>query len=424
MKFRSALIDRRQPWWVVACGLILTVWIASCSDDATSPPNDPPIRPHTPSPADGAQAQPAYLTLSWDSSDPDGDVIFYDVLLDTIDPPVKHLSQLRDQKSTQVTVSQGRRYFWRVVAFDTTGESVTGPVWSFETGVFPNGWSFRSPMAKSRIGAMGATLAGKIYVFGGFGAEGLEISSEEYDPATDSWRFVSDLPTPRAYGLAVGHGDYIYVIGGSASGQPRDVVERYHPTTDTWSTMAGLPQARSRFAGDIVGDQIYLFGGFENHRGILKYDIAADAWSIVDSLPQPRNGHTATYLGSEFYLVAGSTPANFWLDNVESYDPAAKDFDPLPPLPSVRRDHRASAVNGKLYITGGYNSITLHQFFGSVEEYDPVRAVWRTKSEMQIPRHDHVAVVLDGLIYCIGGYKEATPNEERSVEVYDPTLDP
>jgi N-acetylneuraminic acid mutarotase len=271
---------------------------------------------------------------------------------------------------------------------------------------------------------MGAAIAGKIYVFGGFGADGLESSGEEYTPATDSWSYVSDLPTPRAYGIALAHGEHIYVMGGSASGQPRDIVERYHPATDTWATMASMPQARSRFAGDVVGDKIYVFGGFENHRSILSYDVALDVWSIVDSLPRPRNGQTATYLGSEFYIVAGSTPTNFWLDVVESYDPAAKDLDPLPPLPSVRRDHRASVVNEKLYVTGGYNSITLHRFFGSIEEYDPARAVWRTKSMMQIPRHDHVAVVVDGVIYCIGGYKEAAPNEERSVEIYDPALDP
>ncbi len=401
--------------------ILMAVTILSCSDEGTKSKNNPPERPHDPVPADGAAAQAAYLTLMWQCLDPESDIIFYDVLIDTVNPPVKKLPQLREVREVEVAVSQGRQYFWRVLAFDTTGNSNISPVWSFRTGTFTDGWSTRASLQTARIGAMGGAVAGKIYVFGGIGFEGNLRSSEEYNPSTDSWRYTADLPTARAYGAAVTLDGQIYVIGGTPAGT---LVDRYDAHTDTWEPAAPLPTPRSRFAADTANGRIYVLGGYENDLPILEYDPSADHWHSIASLTSPRNGFSATTLAGKIYLVGGSSATQPWLDRCDRFDPVTYGYGPRAAIPSFRRDHRAIALGNLIYVTGGFNSITVHKFFASLEVYDPVADTWRTKSSMTAPRHDHVAVVMDGWIYCIGGLTDAAPDILTSVEVYNPIQDP
>lgn len=407
--------------WSAVLPLVLAAAILSCSDDGTKSKNDPPVRPHDPVPADGAAAQAASLTLSWQCSDPDGDVIFYDVLIDTVNPPIRKLPQVREVREVEVVVSQGRQYFWRVLALDTAGNSNISPVWGFRTGTFTDGWSIRSSLQTARLGAMGAAVDGKIYVFGGIGFEGYLRSSEAYDPSSDSWRYIDDLPAARAYGAAVVLGGQIYVIGGTPAGTQVDL---YDPGSDAWEPAAPLPAPRSRFAADTAHGRIYVLGGYEDDLPILEYDPSEDQWQSIASLPSPRNGFTGTTLAGKIYLIGGSSATQPWLDRCDRFDPVTHGLGPRAAIPSFRRDHRTVALDNLIYVTGGFNAITVHKFFASLEVYDPVSDTWRTKSSMTSARHDHVAVVVEGLIYCIGGLTDAAPSILAKVEVYNPLLDP
>lgn len=401
--------------------ILMAVTMLACSDEGTKSKNSPPERPHDPVPADGAAAQAAYLTLMWQCLDPENDILFFDVLIDTVNPPVRKLPQLREVREVEVAVSQGRQYFWRVLALDSAGNSDISPVWGFRTGTFTDGWSTGAPLQTARIGAMGAAVGGKIFVFGGIGFEGYLGSSEEYNSSTASWRYVASLPTARAYGAAVTLGRRIYVIGGTPAGS---LVDRYDPDTDTWEPAAPLPTPRSRFAADTANGRIYVFGGYENDLPILEFDPSADHWQAVASLTSPRNGFSATTLAGKIYLIGGSSATQPWLDRCDRFDPVTHGMGPRAAIPSFRRDHRAVTLDDLIYVTGGFNAITVHRFFASLEVYDPVTDTWRTKSSMTSPRHDHVAVALDGLIYCIGGLTDAAPDILNSVEVYNPVQDP
>lgn len=96
--------------------------------------NNPPLVPYDPDPADGSSSNPLYATLSWDCRDLDGDNLTYDVWLDTFDAD----SVLVGNDLTIKTVDPGdlepdRRYLWKVVAFDSHGDSTAGPWWAFKT---------------------------------------------------------------------------------------------------------------------------------------------------------------------------------------------------------------------------------------------------------------------------------------------------
>jgi hypothetical protein len=97
--------------------------------------------PQSPSPADGAtgQAVPA-ATLSWQASSPDGGARTYDVylspqaaLVSSLDPSARVARALATPTATISGLDYLTTYSWRVVAFNPSGGSTSGPVWSFTT---------------------------------------------------------------------------------------------------------------------------------------------------------------------------------------------------------------------------------------------------------------------------------------------------
>ena len=77
-----------------------------------------------------------------------------------------------------------------------------------------NRWEEKSPLPSRRSGIAGATVNGKVYVFGGEGVNGTFDENERYNPITDSWQTMPPMPTAR-HGLgAAALGSRIYVLAG------------------------------------------------------------------------------------------------------------------------------------------------------------------------------------------------------------------
>ena len=66
-------------------------------------------------------------------------------------------------------------------------------------------------------------------------------------------------------------------------------------------------------------------------------------------------------------------------------------------MPTARGAASAAAVGGKLYVTGGANSLTgvtengihparPHNVMGTVEEYDPATNTWRERQDLRLRR--------------------------------------
>ena len=72
------------------------------------------------------------VTLSWDSYDPDGDTMTYDVYFDTnANPMTKVSSSQRENKLAGTDLSYNTTYYWKVVVKDSNGATTEGPVWRF-----------------------------------------------------------------------------------------------------------------------------------------------------------------------------------------------------------------------------------------------------------------------------------------------------
>ncbi len=104
-----------------------TVW------SFTTTTNLPPNPPVNPAPPDQAQElDPFDLTLSWSCSDPNNDVLSYDVYLGQDNPTELIAIDISDTSINVSPLEFGMQYYWKVVAKDALNETES-EVWSFST---------------------------------------------------------------------------------------------------------------------------------------------------------------------------------------------------------------------------------------------------------------------------------------------------
>jgi len=95
--------------------------------------NSPPSVPTNPFPNDGAEDIEEYITLSWKSTDPDDDLLYYDVWLGE-----DSIMQVLAENITSTffitdKLEKGSVYKWRIDARDDYGNVTEGQVWTFTT---------------------------------------------------------------------------------------------------------------------------------------------------------------------------------------------------------------------------------------------------------------------------------------------------
>ncbi len=142
-----------------------------------------------------------------------------------------------------------------------------------------------------------ATLPdGQVLVVGGSGYNGVLLTAERYDPATNTWRPAGRLTTP------------------------------YH------TTATALPDGRVLAIG--IGG-----GGPSFGPTVERYDPATDRWSPGPPLNTPRFGHTATLLPDGRLLVVGGVgfgeDGHIALPDAERYDPPSAAPAAVPPATST-----------------------------------------------------------------------------------------
>ena len=95
--------------------------------------NADPYTPSNPNPEDGDTEIIVDTDLSWTCSDPDFDVLSYDVYLgESSDPPLI-ATDIPGTSYTPGLLDFDTKYYWKIVANDAQGGSTSGPVWDFTT---------------------------------------------------------------------------------------------------------------------------------------------------------------------------------------------------------------------------------------------------------------------------------------------------
>ncbi|KYK20377.1 hypothetical protein AYK24_03815 [Thermoplasmatales archaeon SG8-52-4] len=95
--------------------------------------NDAPNAPSNPDPEDGGTNIDTEANISWVCSDPNNDILSYDIYFgESSDPP------LVESDTVSTTYNPGSldletKYYWKIVATDSQGALTSGPIWSFTT---------------------------------------------------------------------------------------------------------------------------------------------------------------------------------------------------------------------------------------------------------------------------------------------------
>ena len=121
------------------------------------------------------------------------------------------------------------------------------------------------------------------------------------------------------------------------------------------------------------------------------------------------------------------------------YDPAKDEWKALAPMPTKRGAATAAAAGGKLYVTGGANSLPgvtengihparPHRSWARSRNTTRRPTRWRTRRSLLLPRNHHVTAGAGGRLYVIGGrvgsaFITGTSNNVDLVEMYDPATD-
>jgi formylglycine-generating enzyme required for sulfatase activity len=96
--------------------------------------NDAPNAPSDPVPANEATDVAVDVSLSWECSDPDGDIVMYDIYFGTASDNLLVISEEQTATSYNLsTLAYETTYYWQVIANDNHANQTNGDIWSFTT---------------------------------------------------------------------------------------------------------------------------------------------------------------------------------------------------------------------------------------------------------------------------------------------------
>jgi N-acetylneuraminic acid mutarotase len=274
--------------------------------------------------------------------------------------------------------------------------------------------------ARSHFGA--AVHGGRLYVFGGGGADFKSLSAvEAYDPKTDAWEACAPMPAPRSGIAAAAVGDRIYVCGGGFKLPDgrfdfKSAVEAYVPPDDGWENAPSLLKRHDAPAAVAHRGRVLLFGGHhpDATAGPLVdpgFDVAealepdAEAWTELAPMPTARFSAVAEMVGAEIWCMGGGaykggTFRN--LDVIEGYDPGANRWEsPGTRLPWPAAGLMAACVEGALYVAGGNDGSGIS---ARVARWAPGSdARWEELPPLPEGRVMGAMLALDGALFVLGG---------------------
>ena len=124
------------------------------------------------------------------------------------------------------------------------------------------------PVPQGRLASAAVTVAGKIYIFGGYtvAANGDEVSTPEvfvFDPATGTYEQQADMPTPVDDVVAVPYQNrFIYLVSGWHDEGNVSVVQLYDTQTGAWTEVTPFPGTPVfGHSGGIAGNSMIISDG-------------------------------------------------------------------------------------------------------------------------------------------------------------------
>ena len=316
-------------------------------------------------------------------------------------------------------------------------------------------WIQGAPFPDPSEEVLGATAAGKLYVFAGL-APGWKPKAMvvEYDPASNAWTKKKPMQLPSHHVALASLNDKIYAFGGFAypgSGPPGwtpvNNVFEYDPAADAWKELAPMPTKRGAASAAVANGKIYVTGGVNSLPGVTEngvhptraqnvvatveeYDPATNSWKSLRPMLVARNHHLALGADGRVYVIGGRIGSGFIssgsnnIDLVEMYDPATDLWTPRTRMPTARSAIGAGVYNDNILVAGGEGQDQRFlAAFKAVEAYDPARNQWQALPSMPHPRHGLAVGAIGNRLYTVSGDGQSAGNGiEHSAVPYNEIL--
>jgi len=253
------------------------------------------------------------------------------------------------------------------------------------------------PVTEGRLASAAVTVAGKIYIFGGYtvSEEGDEVSTPEvfaFDPKTTSYERVADMPIPVDDTVAMPYKDrYIYLVSGWRDEGNVSAVQLYDTQFDTWSVATEYP------GKPVFGHS----GGLANNSIII-----TDGVAVADRLVDGKRKFVAAKLTWRGDIDPGDPKRITW-SGVDAHRGGA-----LYRMAAIGDNGRGQVIfagggdNPYNYDGIGYDGVPAKPS-GDYFAYDLKSDKWRTLGKLAEPSMDHRALAKSGRdYYIVGGMDE------------------
>jgi non-specific serine/threonine protein kinase len=258
-----------------------------------------------------------------------------------------------------------------------------------------------SPSARTEVAA--ATTGTKVYVVGGYRADGGTVPTVEvFDTATGRWESGPDLPVAVNHAMAATVDNEVYVFGGFlSSGDPGK--DAFKLEGGGWRPIAALPQERAAGTAVAQGGKVYVAGGLNAGglaRQMLVFDPATNLWTNAPGPPTPREHLGGAGFGGKVYTVGGRAGGQGNFTAFEVFDPTTNQWTVLRDLPTRRGGLAAAATcSGQVVAVGGEAEAT----FEEAEAFNVKTGTWASLPPMLTPRHGLGVVAMGTTLYTFAG---------------------
>lgn len=228
------------------------------------------------------------------------------------------------------------------------------------------------------VGGVGQTLGG-LGILANIAAVGALLSTEVYDPQTDTWSRASDMLEGHSGGLAVVLKDgRVLIAGGYNQAEGLASSEIFDPNIDEWIRTASM--ARKTFANTatVLSDGTVLFtGGFGMSRakggippGSEVFDPKTNEWRKAPDTVHGRMKHTITLLPDGRVVTIGGSTAGGPVNTAEYMNPMTWAWSEITPMSVERSGHTATLLHdGRILVAGGANEKTVEVYDADTDEW-------------------------------------------------------
>jgi hypothetical protein len=141
-------------------------------------------------------------------------------------------------------------------------------------------WAALPSLPETREHCAAFASGGKLYVVGGrtHNIPEFRPTTLEFDPAAMTYAEKSPIPTPRGGLAGAVLGGRLFVFGGEGADNDLGVfdnIDAYDASTDSWQSFPPLIVPRHGFGAATVGDRIYLPGGAIHQGGAATDTVTA-----------------------------------------------------------------------------------------------------------------------------------------------------